>query len=207
MERLSAASTGYLTEVAAIRAELAASRTASGSRRHAAYRPAIGDLTRLYEVWEHPDGPRPDDADAAQAYADRLRPLLREHVSEEIEPVFFSPPPDRAGALAGDRPALERTYLFVTLLAKSPQQREAVIDLVSRSLGVIEEIGWKLVGSYAPVVGDLTKLFDIWEVPDANSILSAMASFPDRPDLVEIRQHLIPNNVAHELTQLVRKVG
>ena len=35
---------------------------------------------------------------------------------------------------------------------------------------VMEEHGWKLVGAWSTVIGDLHEVHDLWEVEDANTV-------------------------------------
>ena len=39
----------------------------------------------------------------------------------------------------------------------------------------MEANGWKLIGAYSTVIGDLHEVHDLWEVPDANTVPSAFA--------------------------------
>ena len=38
---------------------------------------------------------------------------------------------------------------------------------------VMEENGWKLVGAWSTVIGDLHEVHDLWEVEDANTVPTA----------------------------------
>ena len=41
---------------------------------------------------------------------------------------------------------------------------------------VMEEHGWKLVGAWSTIIGDLHEVHDLWEVEDANAVASAFAA-------------------------------
>jgi hypothetical protein len=49
----------------------------------------------------------------------------------------------------------------------------------------MEANGWKLIGAYSTVIGDLHEVHDLWEVPDANTVPSAFAAAYGDPSFVE----------------------
>jgi hypothetical protein len=49
------------------------------------------------------------------------------------------------------------------------------ISLLNDLAPAVAKHGWKLVGSYASVVGRLNTVVDLWEVPNANAIDAALA--------------------------------
>ncbi|HET7050657.1 MAG TPA: NIPSNAP family protein [Solirubrobacteraceae bacterium] len=49
---------------------------------------------------------------------------------------------------------------------------------------VMEEHGWKLVGAWSTLIGDLHEVHDLWEVEDANTVPSAFAGAYKDPEFV-----------------------
>ena len=49
------------------------------------------------------------------------------------------------------------------------------ISLINEVPPVVAKHGWKLVGSYASVVGRLNTVLDLWELPEPNAVEKAFA--------------------------------
>ena len=49
---------------------------------------------------------------------------------------------------------------------------------------VMEANGWKLVGAWMTVIGDLHEVHDLWEVADANTVPAAFAKAYEDPEFV-----------------------
>lgn len=49
------------------------------------------------------------------------------------------------------------------------------INLINKLTPVVAKHGWKLVGSYASVVGRLNTVVDFWEVPNPNAVEAGLA--------------------------------
>ena len=50
---------------------------------------------------------------------------------------------------------------------------------------VMEANGWKLVGAWMTLIGDLHEVHDLWEVEDANAVPAAFAAAYEDPDFVK----------------------
>jgi hypothetical protein len=50
---------------------------------------------------------------------------------------------------------------------------------------VMEANGWKLVGAWSTVIGDLHEVHDMWEVEDANTVPAAFAAAYEDPEFVQ----------------------
>jgi len=48
------------------------------------------------------------------------------------------------------------------------------INLLNKLTPVVAKHGWKLVGSYASVVGRLNTVVDLWELPNPNAVELAL---------------------------------
>lgn len=66
-----------------------------------------------------------------------------------------------------------KVYMHVTL-----KVRNGKLDQFNEALGhvvpVLEELGWKLVGAWQTAIGRFNTVYDLWELPDANSVLSVL---------------------------------
>lgn len=49
---------------------------------------------------------------------------------------------------------------------------------------VMEKHGWKLVGAWSTLIGDLHEVHDLWEVEDANIVPNAFAAAYEDPEFV-----------------------
>jgi NIPSNAP len=50
---------------------------------------------------------------------------------------------------------------------------------------IMEDNGWKLVGAWGTVIGDLHEVHDLWEVEDANTVPAALAAAIEDPEFAE----------------------
>ncbi|HUO72435.1 MAG TPA: NIPSNAP family protein [Solirubrobacteraceae bacterium] len=50
---------------------------------------------------------------------------------------------------------------------------------------VMEQHGWRLVGAWSTLIGDLHEVHDIWEVQDANAVPAAFAAAYEDPEFVQ----------------------
>jgi NIPSNAP len=57
---------------------------------------------------------------------------------------------------------------------------------------VMEEHGWKMVGAWSTLIGDLHEVHDLWEVEDANAVPAALAAAYEDPDFVRAAAGLAP---------------
>ena len=66
-------------------------------------------------------------------------------------------------------------YLLATLKAKYGQI-DRFSEVMKTLVPVMEAEGWKLVGAYQAIIGDLTQVVDLWELPDANAVGAGLAA-------------------------------
>ena len=55
---------------------------------------------------------------------------------------------------------------------------------------VMEENGWKLVGAWSTLIGDIHEVHDLWEVADADAVPTAFAAAYQDPDFVQAVERL-----------------
>lgn len=56
-----------------------------------------------------------------------------------------------------------------------PGKLPAFIELINKLTPVVGKHGWRLVGSYASVVGRLNTVLDLWELPEPNAVEKALS--------------------------------
>jgi hypothetical protein len=49
----------------------------------------------------------------------------------------------------------------------------------------MESHGWRLVGAWTTLIGDLHEVHDLWEVQDANAVPAAFAAAYEDPDFLQ----------------------
>lgn len=72
-------------------------------------------------------------------------------------------------------------YLLVRLqcrYGKVPQ----FVEIMSHLVPVLESKGWRLHGAYQNQIGTLNRLYDLWEVPDANGVRGILALAGQEPE-------------------------
>ena len=55
---------------------------------------------------------------------------------------------------------------------------------------VMESHGWRLVGAWMTLIGDLHEVHDLWEVDDANAVPAALAAAAEDPDFAAAVEQL-----------------
>ena len=55
---------------------------------------------------------------------------------------------------------------------------------------VMEENGWKLVGAWSTLIGDIHEVHDLWEVVDANTVPNGFAAAFEDPEFVQASARL-----------------
>jgi hypothetical protein len=55
---------------------------------------------------------------------------------------------------------------------------------------VMEEHGWKLVGAWSTLIGDIHEVHDLWEVDDANTVPNGFAAAFEHPEFVQASAQL-----------------
>jgi hypothetical protein len=50
---------------------------------------------------------------------------------------------------------------------------------------VMEANGWKLIGAYSTVIGDIHEVHDLWEVEDANTVPNGFAGAFEDPEFAK----------------------
>ena len=57
---------------------------------------------------------------------------------------------------------------------------------------VMEQNGWRLVGAWSTVIGDLHEVHDLWEVEDANTVPASIVAAYEDPDFVQATTQIEP---------------
>jgi hypothetical protein len=78
----------------------------------------------------------------------------------------------------------------------SPVFHENMAKLVP----IVEATGWKLVGSWQNLSGDIHEVLDLWEVPDANAVPATLMALAANPDVAPILEAISGAAIREELT-------
>jgi hypothetical protein len=55
---------------------------------------------------------------------------------------------------------------------------------------VMEENGWRLIGAWSTIIGDLHEVHDLWEIDDANNVAAAFAAAYQVPEFVQAAEQI-----------------
>jgi hypothetical protein len=69
---------------------------------------------------------------------------------------------------------------------------------------LVEKRGWKLVGAWSTVIGDINEVHDIWEIADANAVGSVLTATAAEPDFRAVAARL-PEQVDEEVLTVLTK--
>ena len=75
-------------------------------------------------------------------------------------------------------------YVYANVKVKYgqlPASYEAMVTIRR----VMEQNGWKLVGAWSTVIGDIHEVHDMWEVEDANAVPAGFAAAYEDPEFVQ----------------------
>lgn len=87
------------------------------------------------------------------------------------------------------------------LIKLHPGKLQAFKERLAVMLPLQARHGWKLIGCFSSVTGDLNTVIDLWELPDANALYSAL----DDPEFAKHSTHKW-EIVAHETLTLYQKL-
>jgi len=77
-------------------------------------------------------------------------------------------------------------------------------ETMAQVVPVMEQTGWKLVGAWSTIFGDIHEVHDIWEVPDANAVPASLAELAGDAGFGELFQALT-EQIDREVLSLVTK--
>jgi hypothetical protein len=80
-------------------------------------------------------------------------------------------------------------YLYANVKVKYGQLN-AFNEVMVTIKRVMEANGWKLVGAWSTVIGDLHEVHDLWEVQDANTVPNGFMGAYQDPDFVQAAAQL-----------------
>lgn len=96
-------------------------------------------------------------------------------------------------------------YMHVTLQTRYGQTGR-LSELIEEMLPKLEPFGWKLIAAYQPVIGDLTQVIDVWELPSADCVGADLAKAAEDPQFARIATEL--NDILlEEHLQIVAKTS
>ena len=94
-------------------------------------------------------------------------------------------------------------YVYANVKVKYGQL-PAFYDAMVTIKRVMEKNGWKLVGAWSTVIGDIHEVHDVWQVEDANTVPTGFAGAFEDPDFVQASARLA-DIADRELLSLVVK--
>jgi hypothetical protein len=94
-------------------------------------------------------------------------------------------------------------YLYANIKLKYGQG-PAFNETMAKLKPMFEKRGWKLVGAWSTVIGDLNEVHDIWELEDANAVGAAMSSAFEDPEFMAVAPELA-DQIATEVITVVTK--
>lgn len=72
-------------------------------------------------------------------------------------------------------------YLKATLKVKRDGMPQ-LMRAMSKVVPIMEGYGWKLVGAWATLTGEMHTVIDLWEIKDANDYPNVLQKMQTRPD-------------------------
>src|SRR5260370_7749546 len=81
-----------------------------------------------------------------------------------------------------------------------PGKQQDFVNLLNTLMPLVNKHGWKLMGSYAAIVGRLNTVVDFWEVPNPNAVESLLAD----PQFAKYPPPIPENVDYHTLTTLTQ---
>ena len=75
-------------------------------------------------------------------------------------------------------------FMLVRLQCKYGKTRQFE-EIMSHLVPILEGKGWRLHGAYQNRIGRLNKIYDLWEMPDANAVSSVLALASQEPEFQE----------------------
>lgn len=91
------------------------------------------------------------------------------------------------------------TYLLARLHVKYGKVME-FDALMGAMRPHVERHGWRLEGSYRSIIGNLTEILDVWQLPDANAVAELRVKFQSEPETIELTRGLAEILTGEELT-------
>jgi len=80
-------------------------------------------------------------------------------------------------------------YVYANVMVKYGQLPAFYEQMVTIKR-VMEEHGWKLVGAWSTLIGDIHEVHDLWEVQDANTVPNGFAAAFEHPEFVQASAQL-----------------
>jgi len=95
-------------------------------------------------------------------------------------------------------------YFLATLKAR-PGRMAELCEIMPRVVAIMEQNGWRLMGSWGNLIGRLNIVVDLWSVPDANAVTGGFAALMQRHDYPEISK-VLADCIEDETTQLMTRM-
>lgn len=96
-------------------------------------------------------------------------------------------------------------YLLVRLECQYGKV-EKFTEIMKHLVPVLEKKGWRLDNAFVTQIGRLNRLYDLWEMPDANHVRSVLALAAQEPEFRQWAAGLGDCLISEEL-EFVEKAG
>jgi NIPSNAP len=100
---------------------------------------------------------------------------------------------------------MDKVYLHATLKIKIGSY-DRFCKSMAEQIPVLESLGWKLVGAWTMVVGRVSTIVDVWEIPDANSFFEATGKWRQTAAFTAFRA-VTSEVVEEEILTMCKKVS
>jgi hypothetical protein len=100
---------------------------------------------------------------------------------------------------------MAKVYLYANIKLKYGKLQE-FSETMEKLVPIFEDQGWKLIGAWSTVIGDLNEVHDIWELEDANAVGGAMGGAMTNPSFLAVAPELA-DQIETEVITVVTKVS
>jgi hypothetical protein len=98
---------------------------------------------------------------------------------------------------------MSKLYLHATLKIRLGGY-EKFCESIAKQVPVLESYGWKLVWAGVTIVGRVSTVVDVWEIPDANTFFDATDKWRQTPAFQAFRA-VTAEVVEEEILTMVKK--
>lgn len=99
---------------------------------------------------------------------------------------------------------MSKVYLHATLKLKIGEY-DRFCESMAKQIPVLEGLGWKLVGGWVTLIGQVQTIIDIWEIPDANAFFDVTEKWKETAAYKEFKA-ITAEVLEEEMLTMVKKV-
>lgn len=185
---------GKQAELSALVAVLAKGMEKAGWRLDLAYRPTVGNVREVTDLWEVTDANAVVDTLGAASqhprHAEtmaRLSGYLEREVLQMMEPAPYAPTTTRLAGVDGTFVEQRLRIVYAAL--------PVIGELMPRVVEAVAPHGWRLVTALRPVLGDFTDVLHLWRLPDPTAFDAGSAALRDTTADGQLASHIVDERV------------